>query len=196
MTPLDWIALAALAIQLPIPFFWLIVHPFLPFWKQRPQTVYRVVGPATWLAVAALLVMFQEPLIAGAEPPLWAAAAGLALIFFDVALLLYLHNVFSGPRLYGQAELAADTELFATGIYGRVRHPRYAGMMASVAGACLVGWTPQLAVLGAAWLALALAAIHMEEKELEARFGEAYREYARRVPRFFPSLLRSTKKSG
>lgn len=196
MTPLDWVALAALAVQLPIPFFWLIVHPFLSFWKRRPQAVYRFVGPGTWLAVAALLLLGQDWLLVGSDPPLWAAALGAVLIFGDVALLIYLHDVFTGPRLYGHAELASQPELIVSGIYARVRHPRYTGMMVSVAGACLAGWTPQLAVLGAVWLAPALVAIHMEEKELEARFGEAYREYARRVPRFLPIPLRPSKKSG
>jgi len=49
----------------------------------------------------------------------------------------------------------------------------------------LAGTRLMWAVAGV-WLVLTLIAISFEERELRARFGAAYEEYCRRVPRFFP----------
>jgi len=40
------------------------------------------------------------------------------------------------------------------------------------------------------WLVLTLVAISLEERELRTRFGAAYEDYCRRVPRFLPSLMK------
>lgn len=73
-----------------------------------------------------------------------------------------------------------------TGLYARVRHPRYTGMMAAVLGACLMVGTLLLWVTALGWGLLALLAVSIEERELHARFGTSYHDYARRVPRFLP----------
>ena len=40
--------------------------------------------------------------------------------------------------------------------------------------------------VAAAWTALTLLAISFEERELRTRFGAAYEDYCRQVPRFVP----------
>ncbi|MGH9680449.1 MAG: methyltransferase family protein, partial [Candidatus Acidiferrales bacterium] len=70
--------------------------------------------------------------------------------------------------------------------YARVRHPRYSGMFCAVAGAALLCGTRLLWIVVAVWWALALLAIHMEEREMAARFGPAYADYRKRVPAFLP----------
>jgi protein-S-isoprenylcysteine O-methyltransferase Ste14 len=82
----------------------------------------------------------------------------------------------------GHAELTGNGQLITRGLYTRVRHPRYLGMIAGVLGGCLLVGTQPMWMLGAVWILAALGSIQMEERELRARFGPAYSEYAQRVP--------------
>ncbi len=79
-----------------------------------------------------------------------------------------------------------EGRLATTGLYSRVRHPQYAGFMAILFG-FLLQW-PTLLTL-AMFPVLILMYRHLalqEEREAEAEFGDAYRAYAARVPRFIP----------
>jgi len=73
-----------------------------------------------------------------------------------------------------------------SGPYARIRHPQYVGFVLIMLG-FLVQWPTILTVamfplLLVMYWRLALR----EEREVEATFGEAYRRYAGRVPRFVP----------
>ena len=72
------------------------------------------------------------------------------------------------------------------GPYAVTRHPMYTGLLTMLPGAALV-WDSAITLLLAALL---LVPFHiqtrLEEPLLEAHFGEAYRDYRRRVPRLLP----------
>lgn len=76
--------------------------------------------------------------------------------------------------------------LATTGPYGHVRHPQYVGFVLILIG-FLFQW-PTLLTLAMfpilVWMYIHLA--RQEEREAVAQFGEAYRDYARRVPAFVP----------
>ena len=79
--------------------------------------------------------------------------------------------------------------LIATGPFAFVRNPLYLANIALWAGFAAAARLPWLApiivvVLGAAYHAI----VRWEEALLETRLGEAYREYAARVPRWIPSV--------
>ncbi len=203
MTWLDWVAALVLCLLMPIPLFWLLVHPFVGFWRRQPRLAYIVGLPSAWLLGAALLYAFRDRLFASREAPPWAIVLGLALVLGDAWVVRRVHRDLGGPRLLGFAELAGGPEsrpeasgfgtglaghsgLVQQGLYARVRHPRYTGMMAAVVGACLIAATLLLWIVAAAWWLLAILAVLLEERELRARFGQAYVDYARRVPRFLP----------
>jgi protein-S-isoprenylcysteine O-methyltransferase Ste14 len=78
--------------------------------------------------------------------------------------------------------------LATTGPYAYVRHPQYAGFILVMFG-FLVQWPTLLTLVMfpvLVWMYVRLA--HSEECEVEAEFGETYRDYARRVPAFLPRL--------
>ena len=186
MKLLDWIAAVVLCLQSPIPFFWLIVHPQIRFWRRHGRAAFVVAGVAAWGGVAVLVGILHARLFASRNAPRWAIAVGLALLVFDVYLLYRVERELGTRRLVGQAELEGTGELATGGLYGRIRHPRYTGMMLSVLGACLIAGTLVLWVAAGVWWLLAIVVVRLEERELRARFGAAYVAYAKRVPRFLP----------
>jgi protein-S-isoprenylcysteine O-methyltransferase Ste14 len=78
--------------------------------------------------------------------------------------------------------------LATTGPYAWVRHPQYGGFILVMLG-FLLQWPTVLTIVMfplLVWMYVRLA--RHEEHEAIATFGEAYRDYARTVPGFIPSL--------
>jgi protein-S-isoprenylcysteine O-methyltransferase Ste14 len=172
--------------ELPIPIYWLILHPFNSFWRSRVRAAFWVAGLAAWTAGGILLWIYRPLLLAAARPPWIAIAAGVALIGVEVYLFLRVERELGSRRLVGYAELTGRGEMFTGGLYAHVRHPRYTGMFCAVVGAALLGGTLRLWAILAIWWVLALIVIRLEERELAARFGPAYIAYRKRVPAFLP----------
>lgn len=75
--------------------------------------------------------------------------------------------------------------LVTWGPYRVSRNPMYVGMSAAAVGIALVANTPWiLATLPHVWLALRRLVIVREEAYLERRFGEEYRSFKARTPRW------------
>jgi protein-S-isoprenylcysteine O-methyltransferase Ste14 len=75
--------------------------------------------------------------------------------------------------------------LVTTGIFAWMRIPMYVSLMLLVAGIAIAlasDWT--LVMLVPAALMLHFGVVKREERYLEAKFGETYREYVRKVPRY------------
>ena len=99
-----------------------------------------------------------------------------ALIWGGIAIMA------GGWRQIHRAQGAPVTE----GLYGRIRHPQYLGLLMIIAG-LLVQWPTIISVLMApflVWSYLRLA--RREEREMETRFGAVYRTYKESVPAFIP----------
>jgi protein-S-isoprenylcysteine O-methyltransferase Ste14 len=96
-------------------------------------------------------------------------------------------------RLY---EAQSRHELATAGVYARMRHPQYAGFILVMLG-FLVQWPTILTlamfpVLVVMYVRLARA----EEREAVAEFGDAYRNYMKDVPGFFPKFTSLDSKVG
>lgn len=190
MAFLQFIAAFVLWFELPVPFYWFILHPYSAYWRRRQRTAF-LIAIMVWPIGFLLLVVFYRDLFAQHPPRIWALAVGFLLVFLEGWLLVRVKRDLGAARLIGKTELEGGGEMQAAGIYRFVRHPRYAGMLGAVIGAGLIAGTLTLWIVIALWAPLVLLAIRMEEKELERRFGVAYMEYSRAVPRFLPIRFRS-----
>ena len=177
--------------ELPIPIYWLIVHPFHSFWRTRVRAAFWFGGLTAWIPGGVLMWIFRRSLLTATRPPWIEVGAGLLLIGVEIYLFGRVEKELGGRRLVGHAELTGTGEMHTSGLYGHVRHPRYSGMFCAVIGAALLCGTHLLWIVIAVWWVLALIAIRMEERELAMRFGAPYEEYRKRVPAFLPFRLHS-----
>jgi protein-S-isoprenylcysteine O-methyltransferase Ste14 len=134
----------------------------------------------------------------------WAARArvplGLALSLCYLVLarpesrLLMVGSIISlaGVALRGWAagSVQKDATLATSGPYALTRNPLYLGSTLIGAGFAVAGRSLIMAAAFAVLLVLVyVPVIRREERFLEAKFGDSYRRYARRVPLFFPHRL-------
>jgi protein-S-isoprenylcysteine O-methyltransferase Ste14 len=99
----------------------------------------------------------------------------------------------SWPVLY---QAVQQNKLATTGPYARIRHPQYAAFVLVMFG-FLLQWPTIITLLMfpiLVWVYVRLA--HAEEREAETRFGDQWREYASRTPRFIPRRSSSISQSG
>ena len=183
------IAIFVLAFEMPVPIYWLILHQPVSFWRKHMRAAFPVAVLAAWGIVDVLLYRLRLELFRR-DGVSWLALLGFVLIGVDVFTFTKSEAVLGGRRIVGHSELEGSRELIARGLYTRVRHPRYLGMMSGVLGACLIVALPPLWAAGVVWLFLALLTIRAEEHELHARLGPAYAAYAERVPALLPFRVR------
>jgi len=186
VTFLGWLAALVLFLQLPIPLYWFVVHASVSFRRRHPKAIYVIGLLVSWPPVTAALFWFHGQLFRAYQPMALAAIAGLLLIVFEGWIFWRVHRDLGTARLVGKTEISGRGEMADGGIYGYIRHPRYVGSFLAILGACLLAKTRTMWIVAAIWAALMLTAIFLEERELEARFGDPYTRYCRRVPLFFP----------
>ncbi len=178
--------------QLWIPLFWLAVHPAIGFWRRHPRACYYVVTPSVLLATWSGLLLPYYWWLAERFTQSWlAVVAGLLLNGIDLWLMVQIKRVLGLRVLVGLPELrpeAHNAQTASSGVYARVRHPRYLGMILAWLGAVLMSGSTRLLVLVLVFIGLAWLVMELEERELLKRLGEPYADYRRRVPRLIPRL--------
>ena len=100
----------------------------------------------------------------------------------------------AGGMLYlaGRSELGSFrrtwgldcSRLVTAGVYRYSRHPQTLGALLVLTGAALAGRSGSALVLAGLLVPAAALWLPIEERFLERRFGEAYRRYRSRTPRF------------
>jgi len=135
------------------------------------------------LAGLALDALLPWRLIPGIEGPL-ATGVGVLLLLAGIIVMWRAVARFGREGTNVPTDRPAET-LVTNGIYRHTRNPIYVAFMALYLG---IGF-----VLGNAWililalpflLILHFGVVAREERYLEAKFGEAYRSYRRRVRRW------------
>lgn len=173
-----------------IPSFWLIVHPYARKLGKADQPLIRAgaIWFGLWIAMGALTSPWRGVLLYRSA---WTWF--LAVPFFLAGFTLYAlaFQRFTADQVLGRTELHPhkhEQRLVTTGIRRYIRHPIYVAHFCELLAwsigtgmAVIFGMTIFAAITG-------LFMVHVEDRELETRFGEEFRVYRERVPALFPRL--------
>ncbi len=162
-----------------------LVAPLVGRWHRLAYNVIATVHLALiWGLGRLVLARDVQPFAL----PWWVGALQLAAFAAAVALF------WAGGRRYDLARFmglrpardeAAPEPLVTDGIQGRVRHPLYTAGYLALFASVRDPFSLATAVWASAYLA---AGTWIEERRLLGLYGEAYRDYQRRVPPVIPRL--------
>ena len=181
-----------LCLYLPVPFVLLWFNGLLPWWRRWGAWSYALHTPM-YLALVVITAATHRLWAWGAwDWADWLRWLGAAVIVACLTLLAITYRDIDLRTLIIFRQIRPDEKrrMITTGIYGSVRHPRYALVMAGAVGNALLAGTPAVTAAAIAAVLLSLAVTRMEERELMGYFGEEYARYARRVPAFIPRRYR------
>lgn len=171
--------------------------PYQKRWKARRFRDNRLHGIETVLLALMFLATLVLPLLFVFTPwlrmadyrlPTWMGLAGIPVFALGAWLFWRSHRDL-GINWSPSVQVSEDQVLVTSGVYARIRHPMYTAIWL---------WALAQALLLQNWLAgpsalLAFALMYgyrrnAEERMMLDQFGDAYRDYATRVPRLFPRL--------
>jgi protein-S-isoprenylcysteine O-methyltransferase Ste14 len=185
-----WMGVLLAVSTVPAVLHWVLIHPAARFWRRiGPLWSYVVISPIL-VGMGYGVWLLREPILGrdlGTLWPLIVAGSLLYLLSASLEVRIRRHlplSTFVGiPELSGRADADA---LVRKGIYAHVRHPRYLAVLLGTTGWALVVNFAGLYILMACLAAALYGVIILEERELLERFGPAYEEYRRGVPRLIP----------
>jgi protein-S-isoprenylcysteine O-methyltransferase Ste14 len=162
-------------------FGWLVPHWLIPVIKRKfVCEVSEGVGMAIFITLITVGWLWIGQQIT------WLAYIGLALYIpaalFVIPSFMYLKH--KGTPKDGWED---TTQLVDTGVYRITRHPMYFGSALFTLGVVLVQQSIISIIPGIIAVILFFIASKGEEKKLINKFGDAYKEYMRKVP-FWPLM--------
>jgi len=188
MTLEEAVAVLSIAFWPLIPLFWIPLHLW-PGLRKRLGLGYYPLIVVLWLALAYLIFLEKvQALLGGFKPPFLMSLLGAGLLLIGIGLQITTAFILK-RRIIGLPHfkpLPGDS-LVTEGPFALCRHPTYLAHSLIFFGAFL--FTGYWAVGVVALLDLLvsqLVIIPLEEKELLERFGESYKAYREKTPRFLP----------
>ena len=172
-----------------VPSYWLVVHARARSWGRRARAPLLLVGPlwlGMWVAAGALTWRWRQLRLYSAA---WTWIPGGALMLAGLILYIFARYDFSTDQVLGRAELQPDKHeqrLTTGGIRAHLRHPYYLGHLCELLGWTLGTGLVVLYGLTAFALLTGFFMVRAEERELEARFGDAYRAYKTKTAALLP----------
>jgi len=199
----NWPAVVVSTAAILVSFFFLT--------RPRRPREWQGAGLATAFFISLFTEMFGTPLtiyllapLLGVEPRIFGGNEShlWAYLLFRTGIMnleagVYLVMVISsGLTVIGFYLLGmgwkkvyhAQGLLVSDGLYDKMRHPQYLGLILIVA-AFLIMWPTLITLAVAPFLIIRYTLLANEEdRELEEKFGDDFRNYKERVPGFIPSL--------
>ena len=149
--------------------------------------VLRLAGLFVWGSCFVYIIRPQLLDWSFVNVPSWLRWVGAAVVLVLIPFVISAQSAL-GRNVSPTVITHEDHELVTTGPYRWIRNPLY-----TAGGLIFAG----LGLVAASWIFMAGAAgmlpfvrwrLPREEAELEARFGQEYRDYASRTGRFLPRL--------
>jgi protein-S-isoprenylcysteine O-methyltransferase Ste14 len=111
----------------------------------------------------------------------------IGVFLFCIGVSIYLWCAWEFARAHGTpAPIDPPKELVVKGLYRFTRNPMYVGVLCILLGESMsFGSVALLLYVGFMFIVLQLFITQYEETTLTRLFGEAYRQYRDRVPRWF-----------
>lgn len=199
---------------LPLFWLWLIVVVAANRWRVMRQLGrdpvvlrpwHKAESPTKYLERAlsiAAIALTLDVVLNAISPEVVADGLGIGVLrssrtigYLGLALLTggVLFAVMAVRQMGASWRIGIDYQtagpLVSKGVFARVRHPIYAGMLLATAGiAAVTADALSLAVAAAASVGLPVQA-RLEEAFLSSRYPEEYPVYAERTGRFWPKIV-------
>jgi protein-S-isoprenylcysteine O-methyltransferase Ste14 len=161
-------------------------------WPARLFLLETALLYGSWCVAGVLLMLRRTALFHETAIVVGQAAAprgaGLALFLAANGLLWWTRRALGKSLSLAGTPPVPDGALVTRGPYAAVRHPLYLASLLVASGLALIvgSW---LFLVPMAAIALTLPSlIAIEEGRLAARYGDAFREYARRTRRLLPGI--------
>lgn len=188
------VALLAIIAYPPVIIFWVMVHPFVWFWRQRGLAATYTTTAVVMAAIGWVVYSLRGRILA-IEYGTSATLVALSVLTMAIGLAIEMscRRHLTASTLVGIPELERDGHagrLLQDGIYAHVRHPRYVGGMCGLLAVALFANHLAPYIVALVYVPLIYLVMVLEERELVERFGDDYRRYQQRVPRFFPRWAR------
>ena len=159
---------------------------------RRVDTVEKILLAAVSVAVLMLPLLYLfTPLLSFADYELgrfirWAGTAVMVVSLW----LFWRSHVDLGKNWSVSLELREGHQLISHGVYRRMRHPMYASiwLWGLAQGMMLANWLAGWSALPA-FAAMYFIRLPREERLMCEKFGDRYRDYARRTGRLFPRFI-------
>jgi len=189
-------ALITLIIWPVVPLFWIPVHGLSRFIKKLGLLTY-IIPLILWPPLAYLIYAQRDFLLHyKTELPLFINIIGIVFLIAGTLLHLWTGKLLGLWGLMGLPEIStkAKSKLVTKGAFSVVRHPTYLAHTFMFSGVFLITGAMAVGIITLLdFILINAVIIPLEEKELSARFGEEYKEYKKKVPRYFPMPSRDKK---
>jgi protein-S-isoprenylcysteine O-methyltransferase Ste14 len=187
----ELLALVTIMLWPAVPLFWIPVHAFPKFFRKIGLATY-IVPLITWLP-AAYFIYAQRSFLLHYKIhfPEFVDIPGIVLLIAGTLVHIWTGRLLSLSGLIGVPEVSAAirSRFVAEGAFSVVRHPTYLAHTMMFLGVFLVTGVVTVGIITIVdLLVVNMFVIPLEERELLFRFGEDYKHYKEKVPRFFPKV--------